>query len=336
MGSELVSYSDLQDMAMNVVRSKMFPGITTPEAAITLMLLCQAEGLHPMQAMMRYHVIQGRPAMKADAMLAEFMRRGGTVNWLQWDNQACEAEFKSHGCPEGVKVRWTMEDARRAGVVNNPTWTKYPRQMLKARVASDGVRMADPAVNQGRYTPEEVQDFDDKPKPTEYEVVAGEGEGVASPGVESAPAAPPAARIFSAGSTGGKTMGLPGEWTHPGVPAIQSASNPVSTDAWLEQAKENREAAVAETVIPIQEQLAKIREESNRKAGRPPKVPEFCPACDEAVMKYVREDDRLQYWECRLRNADRHKMKEAGVPEKDIRNLLAGHFFKWAGKAIEP
>ncbi len=174
MSTELVPYSDIEKMAGQVVQSRMFPGITTPQAAMTLMLLCQSEGLHPMQAMMRYHVIQGRPAMKADAMLAEFMRRGGTVKWKEWTNEACEAEFKSAGCPEGVSVRWTMDDAKRAGVTGNPTWTKYPRQMLKARVASDGVRMADPAVNQGRHTPEEVQDYvDEAPKtvPADAEIV---------------------------------------------------------------------------------------------------------------------------------------------------------------------
>lgn len=184
MSNELVPYSDLEKMATQVVRSRMFPGITTPEAAMTLFLLCQSEGLHPMQATMRYHVIQGRPAMKADAMLAEFMRRGGTVKWKEWTNEACEAEFKSQGCPEGVTVRWTMEDAKRAGVTGNPTWTKYPRQMLKARVASDGVRMADPAVNQGRYTPEETQDFE----PEKPSVVQADAEVVDSPAVAEAKA----------------------------------------------------------------------------------------------------------------------------------------------------
>lgn len=170
----VVPYSEVERMAVAVVSSKMFPGITTKESAVALMLLCQSEGLHPMQALTRYHIIQGRPAMKSDAMLAEFMRRGGMVDWKEWTNEVCEAVFVSKGCPSGVTVRWTIEDAKRAGVTSNPTWTKYPRQMLKARVASDGVRMADPAVNQGRHTPEEVEDFtEDNPKavPAEVEIV---------------------------------------------------------------------------------------------------------------------------------------------------------------------
>jgi hypothetical protein len=171
----LVPYRDILEMAQAVVKGRLFPDVDTPEKALTLMLLCQSEGLHPMQALTRYHIIKGRPALKADAMLAAFMERGGTVKWKEWTNEACEAVFTSGGCPDGVVVRWTMADAQRAGVTGNPTWTRYPRQMLKARVASDGVRMADPAVNQGRYTPEEVQDFED-PKgtrvPIDAEIVA--------------------------------------------------------------------------------------------------------------------------------------------------------------------
>jgi hypothetical protein len=179
----LVPYRDILEMAQAVVKGRLFPDVDTPEKALTLMLLCQSEGLHPMQALTRYHIIKGRPALKADAMLAAFMERGGTVKWKEWTNEACEAVFTSAGCPDGVSVRWTMADAQRAGVTGNPTWTKYPRQMLKARVASDGVRMADPSVNQGRYTPEEVQDFED-PKGTR---VAADAEIVAP----AAPQTPP-------------------------------------------------------------------------------------------------------------------------------------------------
>lgn len=164
----LVPYSDLQRMAGDIVKAGLFPGIKTVEQALTLFLVAQAEGLHPMTATMRYNIIQNRPAMKAEAMLASFIERGGTVDWTEYTDEAVTGFFQSAGVPKGVSVRWTMADAKRAGVTMNQTWTKYPRQMLKARVASDGVRMTDPAVNQGRYTPEEVREF------TPAEIVAPE------------------------------------------------------------------------------------------------------------------------------------------------------------------
>lgn len=172
--NELVPYSDLKEMATQVVKGGLFPGIKTPEQALTLFLVAQAEGLHPMTATMRYNIIQNRPAMKAEAMLASFMDRGGTVDWTEYTDEAVTGLFRSAGVPKGVSVRWTMADAKRAGVTMNQTWTKYPRQMLKARVASDGVRMCDPSVNTGRYTPEEVSEFEPTQRAIPAEIVPPE------------------------------------------------------------------------------------------------------------------------------------------------------------------
>lgn len=172
--NELVPYSDLKEMAIQVVKGGLFPGIKTPEQALTLFLVAQAEGLHPMTATMRYNVIQNRPAMKAEAMLASFMERGGTVDWIEYTDEAVTGVFRSAGVPKGVSVRWTMKDAERAGLGRNPTWKSYPKQMLKARVASDGVRMCDPTVNTGRYTPEEVSEFTPTTDKVEAEIVPPE------------------------------------------------------------------------------------------------------------------------------------------------------------------
>lgn len=46
-------------------------------------------------------------------------------------------------------------------------YKKFPRQMLRARVISEGVRAVYPGVLQGMYTPEEVQEFE-APKPVRY------------------------------------------------------------------------------------------------------------------------------------------------------------------------
>lgn len=166
---ELVRWSvtDLEIMADRVAKSKLF-GLDQSQA-FTLMLLCQAEGIHPVKAVQRYHVIQGRPAMKADAMLADFLRVGGTVEWVTEsdDREKCEAIFRhATFAPKGKAVRFSVADAKVAGLLGNPTWQKYPANMLRARVISNGVRMIAPGIVAGLYTPEEVQDIaEDEPKP---------------------------------------------------------------------------------------------------------------------------------------------------------------------------
>lgn len=161
----LMPLSDVREMATVVAKSGIFPDVKTVESAMALMLLCQSEGLHPMQALRRYHLINGRPAMKADAMLAEYMSRGGKVEWKINDDKECLGIFTAPGVVSSTSVRWTIQDAHTAGVTGNPTWKKYPRQMLRARVISEAIRMTMPEVVVGIYSPEEVADLEYIPPP---------------------------------------------------------------------------------------------------------------------------------------------------------------------------
>lgn len=120
--------------------------------------------------------------MRSDAMQAEFQRHGGRLTWIKSDDKVCEAEF-SHPLyqPKPLKIAVTLKELTDSEVamtwqkknvnerwvndyqkpkVLKDTYRKFPRQMLRARVISEGVRAVDPGVIVGIYTPEEVQDFD--------------------------------------------------------------------------------------------------------------------------------------------------------------------------------
>ena len=159
--SNLVPVEQMQVMAGAVARSNLF-GIKTPDQALALMLIAQAEGMHPAIAARDYHVIQGRPALKADAMLARFQQAGGKVDWKAYSDDEVTGVF-SH--PQGgtVTLSWTMDQARRIGLANKENWRNYPRAMLRARCISEGIRTVYPGCVMGVYTPEEVQDFDNTP-----------------------------------------------------------------------------------------------------------------------------------------------------------------------------
>ena len=140
-----------------IAKSGLF-GVKTPEQAIALMLVAQAEGRSPFEAARDYHIIQGRPALKADAMLARFQQAGGKVRWIESSDTKAVAEF-SH--PQGgtLTVTWTIERAQKAGLTGKDNWRQYPAQMLRARCISEGVRAVFPGATSGMYTPEEVQDM---------------------------------------------------------------------------------------------------------------------------------------------------------------------------------
>lgn len=167
--SNLVPFSDIESMGVVAAKSKLF-GFKTPEEAMSIMLLCQAENMHPAVAMRDYHVIQGRPALKADAMLARFQAAGGKVDWKVYTNDEVTGVF-SHPSGGSLEVTWTLAQAKSIGIANKDNWRNYPRAMLRARVLSEGIRAVYPGVVVGVYTPEEVQDFDVKPaKPVDMGV----------------------------------------------------------------------------------------------------------------------------------------------------------------------
>ncbi|MBI1425812.1 MAG: hypothetical protein GC149_20495 [Gammaproteobacteria bacterium] len=157
----LIPVQDVARMAEAVAKSGLF-GMTKPEQAMSLMLIAQAEGTHPALAARDYHIIQGKPALKADAMLARFQQAGGKVEWTCMTDDKVAGKF-SHPQGGSVEIDWDMERAKAAELGGKGMWKKYPRQMLRARVISEGIRTVYPGVVIGVYTPEEVQDFDDRP-----------------------------------------------------------------------------------------------------------------------------------------------------------------------------
>lgn len=160
--SNLIPVNDIQTMAVAVVKSQLF-GMKTVEQATALMLIAQAEGYHPALAARDYHIIQGRPTLKAETMMARFQQQGGKVDWKTLTDKEVTATF-SHPSGGSATITWTFEQAKQAGLTNKDNWKNYPRAMLRARVVSEGIRTVFPGVVLGVYTPEEVQDIPNPPQ----------------------------------------------------------------------------------------------------------------------------------------------------------------------------
>lgn len=151
----LIPYDDLHKMALALGKAKMFG--KSPDELLPLMLIAQAEGLHPAIAAQEYDIIQGRPAINSRSALARFQKAGGKIQWDKRTDTECCATF-SH--PQGgeVKITWTIERAKNAKLTSKDNWVKFPAQMLSARVVAEGVRACFPACLSGMYTVEEAQD----------------------------------------------------------------------------------------------------------------------------------------------------------------------------------
>ena len=154
-------------MAKAVSDSGLF-GIKSEAAAFSLMCIAQADGIPPIKAAVQYHIIDGKPALKSEAMLARFQASGGKIRWKERTPQRCTL-WLSHPQAGEIEVTWDIERAKAAGLAGRNTWKAYPAQMMSARCISEGIRALYPACVGGFYTPEEVRDFDAPPPATQPE-----------------------------------------------------------------------------------------------------------------------------------------------------------------------
>ena len=152
------SMGEIEQVANAIAKGGLF-GSKDPYAVLTLCLLAHAEGQHPAVVFRDYHIIQGKPAKKSEAMLRDFIMSGGKVEWHKLDDGCADATF-SHSSGGSARIDWTMDRAKKAGLAT-AMWSKYPRQMLRSRTISEGVRTVFPGATSGLYVPEEVSAFDD-------------------------------------------------------------------------------------------------------------------------------------------------------------------------------
>lgn len=164
MTNALIPVNDIEKMALAVAKSRLF-GIDTPEQGVALMLIAQAEGLHPAIAARDYNIIKGRPALKADAMLARFQQAGGKVSWKVYTDAEVTGVF-SHPAGGELAVTWTIAQAKAIGLAGKDNWKNFPRAMLRARCVSEGIRSVYPGCVAGVYTPDEVEEFREPANPT--------------------------------------------------------------------------------------------------------------------------------------------------------------------------
>lgn len=137
-------------------------GITTPGDGAVVALTCMCEGITPLEFAKTYHIINGRPSMRADMMAAKFRAAGGKIDWksIGDDGKAAEATFTYDG--QSLSTKYTIEDARCVvgDKLDKPdsNWRKDRGAMLRARLITKAIRILAPELIAGVYTPEELAD----------------------------------------------------------------------------------------------------------------------------------------------------------------------------------
>lgn len=147
-------YHYMTEMAAKAVDSGLLPNtIRRPEQALVIAIKGWELRIPMMQAFSQIHVISNKPAISAELMLALILREepGLEIKYPDYSSEKVTIEVK------GSKFTWTIEDARRAKLLGNPNWEKYPKAMLRSRAISEMARSLFPHRLMGcSYTPEEL------------------------------------------------------------------------------------------------------------------------------------------------------------------------------------
>ena len=172
-GLALQSFDDAFRFSKMVAASEFAPKDFRgkPESCMLAIQHGSEVGLSPMQSLQSIAVINGRPTIWGDAALA-LVQSSPVCEYVkeytegQGDNLTAVCEAKRRGYPAPTISRFSMADAKRAGLAGKSgPWSQYPERMLALRARGFALRNAFADALRGLITAEEAQDYP-TPEPT--------------------------------------------------------------------------------------------------------------------------------------------------------------------------
>lgn len=173
-GLVLRSLDDMYRFAKYVAASGLAPkGLEKPEAILVALQYGFELGLSPAQSLQNIAVINGRPSLWGDTMLALCMSSPVWDDELfhEWfDGKPGTDGFTAHcrvarkGRKEPVIRSFSVADAKAAGLWGKSgPWSQYPARMLQMRARSWALRDAFPDIIRGCLAVEEAIDMSAEP-----------------------------------------------------------------------------------------------------------------------------------------------------------------------------
>ena len=155
----------MMQMAEVVSKSALVPQAYQGKQANCLVAIQwgQEIGLNPMQSLQNIAVINGKPSLYGDALLAlarSDNRCVGVEEKMDGDTAVCTVKRRHiDGSIEKIVRTFSKDDAIKAKLWGKQgPWQQYPTRMLQARARGCGLRDAFPDTLKGLITEEELRD----------------------------------------------------------------------------------------------------------------------------------------------------------------------------------
>jgi hypothetical protein len=167
VSAALVSFADYVRFGEFAAASQFAPNAMRGKPGdCTLAVFLGAEiGLGPMAALQNVAVINGKPSVFGDAMLAVCMASpicDSVIEWVEGEGDNAVAHCKAHrkGYPEPTLRSFSVHDAKKAGLwAKDGPWKTYPTRMLQMRARGFALRDTFPDVLRGLISREEAEDY---------------------------------------------------------------------------------------------------------------------------------------------------------------------------------
>ena len=155
----------LADMlAQSSLIPKQFQG--RPNDIVVSMMWSHSLGIPVLQGMQYIAVVNGRPSMYGDGLLAVCMNSGQMEDIEEklldgeGDNPTAVCSIKRKGKPTPIIAMFSAKDAKKAGLWGKSgPWSAYPKRMLRMRARGFALRDAFPDVLSGMASAEEQEDI---------------------------------------------------------------------------------------------------------------------------------------------------------------------------------
>ncbi len=116
-------------------------------------------GLAPMAALRSVDIVNGTPAMRAIALRAVVQAAGHELVLVESSESRAIVKGRRHGVGEWQESKWTMDRARKLGLVGKANWRNQPVAMLIARATAECARLVGADALLGlAYASEELAD----------------------------------------------------------------------------------------------------------------------------------------------------------------------------------
>lgn len=136
----------IKKLGVILTKSQMIGPTDRVEQGESLALVCVTTGMDPLELSRNYQLSFGRLEKKIDSAVADFLAKGGKIEWLDDGTGGVKARAKFSINGDSVEATCMYEEAVKAGWTKNKKWETERPTMLRARVKKRGVLALAPEI----------------------------------------------------------------------------------------------------------------------------------------------------------------------------------------------